>query len=402
MDTSSRKENEVRIIIGADIVPTVSNQDFFEKAEMERLVDDNLFDVLNNADYRIFNLEVPLTDKETPINKCGPNLIASAKSVEGLKQIGTNFLTLANNHILDQGVQGLMSTIEQLNYAGIAYGGVGMTPHEAVKPYIVGIKGVKAGIYCCAEHEFSIVNDKQAGANPFDPLETPDHIVALKKQCDYVICLYHGGKEHYRYPSPNLQKVCRKLIEKGTDLVICQHTHCIGCEEKYQNGTIVYGQGNFLFDHSESEFWRTSLLVVIDIDKNSKNESSIKIDYLPLEKNKEAVRMSIGEERKKILEQFRKRSTEIKEPGFVEKSYTAFALSMLDSYLGNFAAIKKERFLYKVVNKLSGYHYGKWVLRRKYGPDQYTMMRNFVECEAHRELLIDGLANSCAKNKNQQ
>ena len=72
MDTSSRKENEVRIIIGADIVPTVSNQDFFEKAEMERLVDGNLFDVLNNADYRIFNLEVPLTDKETPINKCGP------------------------------------------------------------------------------------------------------------------------------------------------------------------------------------------------------------------------------------------------------------------------------------------------------------------------------------------
>ena len=67
MDTSSRKENEVRIIIGADIVPTVSNQDFFEKAEMERLDDDNLFDVLNNADYRIFNLEVPLTDKETPI-----------------------------------------------------------------------------------------------------------------------------------------------------------------------------------------------------------------------------------------------------------------------------------------------------------------------------------------------
>ena len=42
----------------------------------------------------------------------------------------------------------------------------------------------------------------------------------LKKQCDYVIVLYHGGKEHYRYPSPYLQKVCRKIVDKGADIVV--------------------------------------------------------------------------------------------------------------------------------------------------------------------------------------
>ena len=147
-----------------------------------------------------------------------------------------DLLTLANNHILDQDQQGLVSTCSVLDAAGIAYTGVGQTPEEAAKPYIFECDGKRIGVYACAEHEFSIVTEHSAGANPIDLLETPDHVAALKEQCDYVIVLYHGGKEHYRYPSPNLQKVCRKLVEKGADLVVCQHSHCIGCEEKIPGG----------------------------------------------------------------------------------------------------------------------------------------------------------------------
>lgn len=60
--------------------------------------------------------------------------------------------------------------------------------------------------------------------------------------------LYHGGKEYYRYSSPNLQKTCRKMTEKGADLVLCQHSHCIGSYEEYNDSTILYGQGNFIFN----------------------------------------------------------------------------------------------------------------------------------------------------------
>lgn len=140
---------------------------------------------MNSSDYRIFNLEVPLTDKSDTIEKCGPNLIASTKSVAGLKQLGIDFLTLANNHILDQGEQGLWSTTEQLDRVGIVYAGIGWTAEIALKPFIVELDGKKVGIYCCAEHEFSIVSDKQSEANPFDTLESFDHIVELKGQCDY-------------------------------------------------------------------------------------------------------------------------------------------------------------------------------------------------------------------------
>ena len=35
----------------------------------------------------------------------------------------------------------------------------------------------------------------------------------------------------------------RFIIEQGARMVICQHSHCAGCYEKYQNGHIIYGQG---------------------------------------------------------------------------------------------------------------------------------------------------------------
>lgn len=115
----------------------------------------------------------------------------------------------------------------------------------------------------------------------------------MKKQCDIAIVLYHGGKEHYRYPSPNLQRICRKIVDKGADLVICQHSHCIGCEEKWNSGVIVYGQGNFLFDNSNSEFWKTGLLVVLDFDKTMKQTS---VSYVPIIKRDNVVRKALNED----------------------------------------------------------------------------------------------------------
>ena len=382
MVTSSGEEIDMRIIIGADIVPTTSNQTLFENAQMEQIVDSGVREVLERADYRIFNLEVPLTDKATPIEKAGPNLIASTKSVFGLKQLGIDFLTLANNHILDQGEQGLWSTTELLLKSGIAYAGIGHTPSEAAKPHIVESDGKKIGIYCCAEHEFSIVGKQKGGANPFDPLDSLDHIMNIKAQCDYVICLYHGGKEHYRYPSPNLQKTCRKIVEKGADLVVCQHTHCIGCEEKWQGGTIVYGQGNFLFDHSESEFWQTSVLVSVNVAEKQ-------IEYVPIQKKGKGIKLAVGESASKILAEMQHRSEEIIQDGFIEKRYDAFAMQMRELYLktGDYIATS---FVFRVINKISGHKLMPWYINKKLKKNRQFLI-NFIECEAHRELYIKGM-----------
>lgn len=371
-----------KIIIGADLVPTQSNAELFAAGDAETLVGGELRKILADADLRIFNLETPLADVESPIAKRGPNLIAPTATIKGYKAIGADVLTLANNHILDHGVQALESTRRVLTENGIAFFGVGNTPQEAAEPYIFEFAGKKVGLYACAEHEFSIVTDQTPGANPFDPLEALDHIAALKARCDFVVVLYHGGKEHYRYPSPNLRKVCRKLVEKGANLVVCQHSHCVGCEEKYCGGMIVYGQGNFLFDHSVSEFWQTGLLVVLDADFN--------VSYVPLTKDGNKVKLAQKAQAEEILEGFQERSREITVDGAVEAKYAEFAEKMKNNYLLHFSGGGRG-FFWRAINKLSGRRLIAWTLKRKYKTKQLLALQNYIECEAHRELVLSGI-----------
>ena len=369
-----------KIIIGGDLVPTESNYKLFEEGNVKNLIGEELLEKLNNAEFTIFNLEVPLTDARHPITKCGPNLIAPTATITGLKAINPHFFGLANNHILDQGIEGLKSTIAVLNCAGIGYSGAGRNS-GACKPFIKEIDGKRVGIYCCAEHEFSIATESTPGANPFDPLESLDHVEALKKETDYVIVLYHGGKEHYRYPSPYLQKVCRKLVDKGADLVVCQHSHCVGCEEKYGSGTIVYGQGNFLFDNSNSEFWQTGLLIGLN--------ENFEVLYYPIVKAKNTVRLADEGKSKEILEAFYERSEEIKGHGFIEAEYSKFVSGYLNNYLE--ALSGRKSLFFRVLNKVTGQRILYALLRAKYREANLVQIRNYVECEAHRELLIRGL-----------
>ena len=375
-----------KIIIGADLVPTESNYELFKSGDAEALVGEKLLEKLNKADYTIFNLEVPLTDEQHPIVKCGPNLIAPKVTIKGLKAINSHFFGLANNHILDQGVEGLSSTIKVLENAGIDYSGVGKNLDEAEKPFIKEIGGRKIGIYCCAEHEFSIAAEYKPGANPFDPLVSLDHVEALKTEADYVIVLYHGGKEHYRYPSPYLKKVCRRLVDKGADLVVCQHSHCVGCEEKYEGGTIVYGQGNFLFDDCDNEFWATGLLVELEILDACEN-SDAKISYLPLVKDGNKVRLADEAKRQEVLAGFQKRSEEIKEPGFINKNYSAFAGQMEKEYLSRFSGFFGRNLFVRALNKFTSYGF----MKKMYPVSSKVAIENAIDCEAHRELAIEAM-----------
>lgn len=368
------------IVIGADLVPTKSNVELFEKGDIDTLIGSELKDIILNADYRIFNLEIPLTDESNPIKKCGPNLIAPTKCISAYKAMNIDLLTLANNHILDQGKKGLESSIETLKSAGISYVGVGDSIKDASKPKIICCNGKKIGIYACVEHEFTVATETDSGANPIDLLETPDHIVELKKQCDYVIVLYHGGKEQYRYPSPNLHKTCRKLVEKGADLVICQHSHCIGCKEKYLQGTIVYGQGNFLFDDEENEYWQTSLLIMLSSD--------FEVKYIPLKKTGNSVRLAKGAEAENVLEQFNIRSEEILDSDKVYQHYSELADQYKNHYLFSVMKIKRG-LLYRIINKLTKGSLDKNIINKAFNSMYRYELENYVECEAHRELLLN-------------
>lgn len=373
-----------KILIAGDICPTKSNYILFENAEVNSLIGEELEDIITNADYFVFNLEVPLTDKESPIKKAGPNLIASTQCINGLKAINGDFYGLANNHILDQGIGGLKSTIKVLQDNNITFCGVGKNLLDADQGIVVDVGGLKLGLYCCAEHEFSIATDGSPGVNPFDALYSLDTISGLKNVCDFLIVLYHGGKEFYRYPSPRTQKICRRVIEKGADVVVMQHSHCVGCEERWKEGRIIYGQGDFLFDHGEDEFLNNSLMLSIIIDDANKFE----IEYIPLKKNGVGVALSNN---KAIINDYLYRSKELLQDGFVSKKYGEFAEDLGNQYIYRILYAKRPWF--RIKNRLSKYR-----LQETYRGEVDMALLNYMECEAHNELMITAMKYSLERN----
>lgn len=366
------------ILIGADVVPTESNEHLFRSGDVNTLVGDELISMLLEAKYRIANLETPLSLTTNPIKKCGPTLNASPECIAGLKALGVDLFTLANNHILDQGVEGLISTINTLDTNGISYVGVGDRDGSGT-PFYFNLGNITVGVYACVEHEFSVVNENRIGANPFDIIHNYRQIKSMIEHCDFIIVLYHGGKEFYRYPSPKLQTNCRLFIDAGADLVICQHSHCLGCEERYGHGTIIYGQGNFIFDHGNNEYWNSSVLVKIS--------SNFEISYVPIKKVNNVVRLANESEAKLIMEGFFNRSEQIKDSRFIKDQYEAFAVNYISMYLSRALGKTRRSFIFKLKNKLCK---GKSV-ELNYSESDRLAIINMIECEAHRELLLTGL-----------
>lgn len=376
----------MKILIGADLVPTTRNAALFAEARVEELLGERLKALLDSASYRIFNLETPLTDIEAPIAKCGPCLRAETASVSGIKGMGADFLTLANNHILDHGAAGLFSTMATLDRVGIAYAGAGETPEEASRAYFAAVDGKTVGIYCCAEHEFTIVTESTPGANPYDPLESFDHVQAMRDRCDCLIVLYHGGKEYCRYPSSDVRRVCQKFVRCGADIVLCQHTHCIGCEENYVGKKIVYGQGNFLFDHSEKEEWQTSLLVECDV-----LEDGVTVRYHPLRKHGNTVRLAEGEDAKGIMDAFYARSQELLSDEVWKKRYREYAQRSYQQLILRVNGRLHRTLAFRILARLFGKKFMTYYLKKCYDKNALLVLQNTVESESWRELLLEAI-----------
>jgi len=135
----------VTILIAGDLCPTSNNIELFEKSDIRSLLGDELFALWNNADFRVFNLETPITDVKTPIQKHGPNLCAPTRTMNGITALQPSLIILSNNHILDQGPQGLDNTISLLRKNNIEFIGAGSNLIEASRPYILQDKGIRVG-----------------------------------------------------------------------------------------------------------------------------------------------------------------------------------------------------------------------------------------------------------------
>lgn len=295
----------MKTLLLGDVSPSKVTREVFANKETERLFGD-LIPFFKSADFVFANLECAITESEAKILKFGPHLKAPRETVEILAELGVSVCGLSNNHIFDYGIEGAVDTMAALDAVGIPYTGFGNNYEESRKNYFFEKDGERIAIVAVCEHEFSGALDNRMGSRTYEECDTLLDIKTAKAEADRVIVIYHGGKEYSRFPSPRLRKVCQSMANAGADVVICQHSHCIGTYEKYGNTHILYGQGNFHFVSPlyNKECWHTGLMVQYDT-------KSGEIEFVPIQETDVGMKLSKGEDAKKIMREFNERNLDL-------------------------------------------------------------------------------------------
>lgn len=291
-----------KVLFCGDICPTDKSVEYFKNGDVETLFNDVL-PIMKDASDVIVNFEGAITDTNYPIRKMGPNLKGPNETADTLKKANISCCGLANNHILDFGESGLFDTFENLDRVGIRRFGSGINETESRKPYYFNVNRKRIAVLPLAEHEYTYAIDDRPGAAPFDPYDTIPYIGEIKKNVDYLVIMYHGGKEQCEYPSPRLRKACHSFVRMGADLVLCQHSHIIGTYEKINDSLILYGQGNFNFvSLLDLKGWKKGLILSVLF------EDKMSVEFIPIIETEHGIRLMNEEEKKNTLDAFYKRS----------------------------------------------------------------------------------------------
>lgn len=222
------------------------------------IFDQKLTNYLNSADYALANLEGPITlEKSISQNTVpgGPGNFTftfSPAIIPVLKNNNLTLLNLGNNHILNFGQTGLMSTRQYLADADMVYfGDVG---EEASEESFYYLEIFEQKIAFISYNQFVTGSKNRALAA----------ILTAKNQGASLIILFsHWGNEYVPEANQVIVNLAHEFIDAGVDLIIGGHPHVIQNKEVYQNKTIYYSLGNFVFDQYFSKETQEGLLLKI-------------------------------------------------------------------------------------------------------------------------------------------
>lgn len=264
-------DNKATVVIAGDIFPFPVNEEYFRNGNADKLFDKKLLALTADADYAVCNLEGCLFDGDSPNKKSGVRIKAASSCAKGFKSLGFDCVCMANNHATDFGAEGFFSTRDALKSADIETIGDCESTEKRNNFKRLDINGVKIVIYAVSEELFNAPTETTPGANIYEEYRVCKEIESLKKECDHVLVLYHGGQEHYQYRDPQMKKRFYNMVDAGASFIVAQHTHVIGLEENYKGAHLVYGQGNTLFHYSEkpSKVHSESLMLELIVSKES-------------------------------------------------------------------------------------------------------------------------------------
>jgi poly-gamma-glutamate synthesis protein (capsule biosynthesis protein) len=217
-----------------------------------------------DVDFNFGNLESPFSGRDD--FQVGPDLKFNAPTwaFAGLEQYNFKVLNLANNHITNQGIEGLIYTRDLLRENQMLPVGAGENLDEAWRGQVFSIKGIRIGFIGATYHSGSsnynvaLIKDKERLIASLNE---------LKSRSDFIIVTMHAGEEYVRTPNQSQIDFARTAIDNGADMVIGTHPHWVQTIEQYNQKYIFYSLGNFVFDQMWNQDTKEGLMLKITLSR---------------------------------------------------------------------------------------------------------------------------------------
>lgn len=248
----------------------------------------------SSADIVVGTIETSFAGKEAGYSNY-PTFNSPEELATDLKELGYDVMAMATNHCLDKGYKGLVSTIEELDKAGIKHIGTYKAEEDSKEILIQDVKGIKMAFlnYTYGTNGIPIPAGKEYSVNLIDKDKIKADIEKAKKLNADVICVnMHWGEEYRQTATQEQEELADFLFQNGVDLILGSHTHVLEPMEKRtvtladgtkKDGFVIYSLGNFMSGQN-ANYTRQSVILDIQLTKKGK-DNTISIDsvkYTPI------------------------------------------------------------------------------------------------------------------------
>ncbi|MGH3681003.1 MAG: CapA family protein [Natronosporangium sp.] len=208
-------------------------------------------EVLAAADLAMVNLETAVTTGGTPEPKAF-HFRAPPAAYQAVRAAGVDVVSLANNHALDYGRDGLADTLAHARDADVPVVGAGVDAAAAYAPWVADVSGVRIAYLALSQvaelWESWRAGDERSGiAYAMDAERAVAAVEAARAAADLVVVFMHWGVEGSDCPDGRMTGFAAELSAAGADLVVGSHAHLMLGDGWLGRTFVQYGLGNFLW-----------------------------------------------------------------------------------------------------------------------------------------------------------
>lgn len=229
---------------------------------------------LGGADVAVVNLETAITTRGTPEPKTY-HFRAPDSALQILDDSGVDVVSLANNHAVDYGRDGLTDTLAAQESSPVPVIGIGKDTTQAYFPAVVDVRGTRVGVLAATQipdrtlAAWSAGEDTAGVASARNPDRLIRAVTDTRADADIVVVFLHWGTDYVACPNAEQRALTDKLVAAGADVIVGSHAHRpqgAGWYGDQHEAYVAYGLGNFVWYRSSRERAMTTGVLTLTLD----------------------------------------------------------------------------------------------------------------------------------------